>query len=114
MFLLLCILKRIVETFLIVILLFFEENVQIAGPQPWPAKLCNATKFIYFFVPWHVLLQARGLVQSHFSTEYDLVLPLSISTSSPFLNVIQKLLKFSSSYFRHFYPSNYLTFSNVC
>ena len=51
------------------------------------------------------LWQVHSLWQSKFSTEYDLVLPLSISDiliSSRFLKVIQKLLTSSSSSSLHF------------
>jgi hypothetical protein len=50
---------------------------------------------------------------SKFSTECDLVLPVSIS-STLFSLVIQYVRTSSSSSSRHFYPSLYLSFHTVC
>jgi len=59
------------------------------------------------------VVQVQGPLQSEFSTDCDLVLPVIISSILFFFKVIQQLLTSSSSSSRHFYLSLYPTLNDV-
>ena len=68
---------------------------------------------VFSFIAYFVLWPVHTLFQSEFSTECDLVLPLSVSSIFGFLQVIQQLLMSSSSSSSNFYPSFYRSFNNI-
>ena len=69
----------------------------------------SVVSFIVQFVLW----QVHTLFQSEFSTECNLVLPLSNSSIINCLKVIQQLFMSSCSSSSNFCPSFYLSFSNI-
>ena len=76
------------------------------------AELTGLT-FVFMLISHSVLRQVQSHFQSGFSTEGDLVLPLSIYSSLSFLSIFQWLLASSSSSSRHLYLSICLSFNNV-
>jgi hypothetical protein len=73
----------------------------------------NLTKLMLSFILLPLLREVHSLFQSQFYIQCDLVLLFQFTLSSSFPNTIQQLLTSSSSSSRHFYPSLYLSFSNV-
>ena len=65
----------------------------------------NKLHAMSFIIPQYVLQQVRSLFQGEFSTQSDLLLPLSISSNSRFLKVVQQLITFSPSSSLHVIPS---------